>query len=150
MHAKLVHPSYPSIEYIDGLVQGCCNSIADTLELLQSCTKPSICLQILPWCTMVYLGHVAFLSYWLMQGALCVVTSWPDWFMMTPHFLSRVRSSNNGTHCTLRTILYVFSQNTCRAVQNAKPPWLIPPGQNAIFVNEMFCTLIKMSLKFVP
>ena len=28
--------------YIDGLVQDCSNSIADTLELLQSCTKPSI------------------------------------------------------------------------------------------------------------
>ena len=27
---------------IDGLVQDCSNSIADTLELLQSCTKPSI------------------------------------------------------------------------------------------------------------
>ena len=28
--------------YIDGLVQGCSNSIANALELLQSCTKPSI------------------------------------------------------------------------------------------------------------
>ena len=27
---------------IDGLVQNCSNSIADALELLQSCTKPSI------------------------------------------------------------------------------------------------------------
>ena len=30
------------VEYIDGLVQDCSNSIADALELLQSCTKPSI------------------------------------------------------------------------------------------------------------
>ena len=30
-------------EYIDGLVQDCSNSIANALELLQSCTKPSIC-----------------------------------------------------------------------------------------------------------
>ena len=29
--------------YIDGLVQDCSNSIANTLELLQSCTKPSTC-----------------------------------------------------------------------------------------------------------
>ena len=29
-------------EYIDGLVQDCSNSIANALELLQSCTKPSI------------------------------------------------------------------------------------------------------------
>ena len=28
--------------YIDGLAQDCCNSIANALELLQSCTKPSI------------------------------------------------------------------------------------------------------------
>ena len=28
---------------IDGLVQDCSNSIASTLELLLSCTKPSIC-----------------------------------------------------------------------------------------------------------
>ena len=28
--------------YIDGLVQDCNNSIANALELLQSCTKPSI------------------------------------------------------------------------------------------------------------
>ena len=27
---------------IDGLVQGCSNSIANTLELLQSCNKPLI------------------------------------------------------------------------------------------------------------
>ena len=31
------------ITYIDGLVQDCSNSIADALELLQSCTKSSIC-----------------------------------------------------------------------------------------------------------
>ena len=31
--------------YIDGLEQDCSNSIANALELLQSCTKPSICPQ---------------------------------------------------------------------------------------------------------
>ena len=31
--------------YIDGLVQDCRNSIANALELLQSCTKPSICVR---------------------------------------------------------------------------------------------------------
>ena len=29
-------------KYFDGLVQDCGNSIANALELLQSCTKPSI------------------------------------------------------------------------------------------------------------
>ena len=38
--------------YFDSLVQDCSNSIADALELLQSCTKPSI------WC---YCYDVVFL-----------------------------------------------------------------------------------------
>ena len=35
--------------YIDGLVQDCNNSIPDALELLQSCTKPSISSAALSW-----------------------------------------------------------------------------------------------------
>ena len=31
----------PGVDQIDGLVQDSSNSIADALELLQSCTKPS-------------------------------------------------------------------------------------------------------------
>ena len=31
------------IYYIDGLVQGCSISIANAMEILQSCTKSSIC-----------------------------------------------------------------------------------------------------------
>ena len=31
-----------SVEYIDGFVQDCSISIAKALEILQSCTKPSI------------------------------------------------------------------------------------------------------------
>ena len=38
------HTYQPQLCYnhIHGLVQGCSNSIANALELLQSCTKPSI------------------------------------------------------------------------------------------------------------
>ena len=32
----------PGQEYVDGLVQDCSNSIANALELLQSCAKPSM------------------------------------------------------------------------------------------------------------
>ena len=32
----------PILEHIDGLVQDCSNSIANALELLQSCTEPLI------------------------------------------------------------------------------------------------------------
>ena len=35
--------------YIDGLAQDCSNSIANALELLKSCTKPSICSYIAFW-----------------------------------------------------------------------------------------------------
>ena len=35
--------------YIDRLVQDCSNSIANSLELLQSCIKPSICKSIGAW-----------------------------------------------------------------------------------------------------
>ena len=31
-----------NLGYIDGLVQDCCNSSALAMELLQSCTKPSM------------------------------------------------------------------------------------------------------------
>ena len=34
---------FASNEYINGLVQACSNSSALTMEILQSCTKPSIC-----------------------------------------------------------------------------------------------------------
>ena len=33
----------PFLEYIEGLVQDCSNSIANALELQHYCTKPSIC-----------------------------------------------------------------------------------------------------------
>ena len=33
-----------SVTHIDGLVQDHNNSIANTLKLLQSCTKPSVCM----------------------------------------------------------------------------------------------------------
>ena len=32
-----------ALQHIDDLVQDCSNSIANALELLQSCTKPSMC-----------------------------------------------------------------------------------------------------------
>ena len=39
----VLHCIWMQMEYIDGLVQERCNSIANTLELRLSCTKPSIC-----------------------------------------------------------------------------------------------------------
>ena len=45
---------YSSPQYIHGLVQGCSISIASAMEILQSCTKPSICVRYstVQWCHM--------------------------------------------------------------------------------------------------
>ena len=43
MEQQQIFGKFPNLEFIiDGLVQDCSNSIANALELLQSCTKPSI------------------------------------------------------------------------------------------------------------
>ena len=39
---SLIRLAYKYCSYIDGLLQDCSNSIANALELLQSCTKPLI------------------------------------------------------------------------------------------------------------
>ena len=39
------HAFWTTVLYIDGLVQDCSISIADTVEILQSCTKPLICVE---------------------------------------------------------------------------------------------------------
>ena len=39
---KHMMDSFMVADHIDGLVQDCSNSIANALELLQSCSKPSI------------------------------------------------------------------------------------------------------------
>ena len=41
-HRDNLRPNRLNLNDIDGLVQDCSNSIANALELLQSCTKPSI------------------------------------------------------------------------------------------------------------
>ena len=40
----MMYVSLVSLQYIDGLAQDCSNSSGLAMELLQSCTKPSICL----------------------------------------------------------------------------------------------------------
>ena len=40
--ARQPEPKMPGSPYVDGLAQDCSNSIANALELLQSCTKPSM------------------------------------------------------------------------------------------------------------
>ena len=54
--------------HIDDLVQGCSNSIANALELLQSCTNPSIYslhLSVFYWCLVLISGYfsISFISF---------------------------------------------------------------------------------------
>ena len=41
-HISTIEIQKFSLKKVDGLVQDCSNSIANALELLQSCTKPSM------------------------------------------------------------------------------------------------------------
>ena len=50
-----IKPSLCFDKYIDGLVQDCSISIANALEILQSCTKPSICTA---WYRAIWMGYV--------------------------------------------------------------------------------------------
>ena len=52
---------------IDGLVQECSNSIAKALELLQSCTKPLICIQLLAEVP----DENVYKSMWFNNSILC-------------------------------------------------------------------------------
>ena len=63
--------------HIKGLVQDCSNSIANALELLQSCTKPSICDTILWYC---------LLSYWLLFVEINSAWPWQE-LMILPSAL---------------------------------------------------------------
>ena len=45
--------TFTKLHHFDGLVQDCSNSIANALELLQSCAKPSI----------LYLSHISHIKY---------------------------------------------------------------------------------------
>ena len=69
--------------YIDGLVQDCSNSIADALELLQSCTKPSICISCIV--------NAIVADHPMMQDAVrqeAIIWSICLWYDMTPLVLS--------------------------------------------------------------
>ena len=66
MHYSLYHHNWGYSQF-DGLVQDCSNSIANALELLQSCTKPLSYNNI----ESAYLSHgmtIILLSHWLIDS----------------------------------------------------------------------------------
>ena len=62
--------------YLDGLVQDCSISIANTLEILQSCTKPSTC----PQTPLTHWPLMTSYSFW---SKLIPVTAWS---LMAPSY----------------------------------------------------------------
>ena len=76
-------------KYFNDLVQGCCNSSALAMELLQSCTKPSIWKfldSFAPWGAHIMYGkYQCPLSHTMCHnlGHHCVGRTWPMWYTQT-------------------------------------------------------------------
>ena len=64
-----------AIYHIDGLVQDCSNSIANTLKLLQSCTKPSI-----------YWNYIKIIKVTILNSLCFVVVWWGHFTHILPLF----------------------------------------------------------------
>ena len=116
--------------HIDGLVQERHNSIANAMELCLSCTNPLIC-QAWMWRTNPLICQA---KMWLKISQCCGYW-WPDTNSCKGH-------------------LQAWQWAQMQKVNSS------PPGQNGrhfadsifrcIFMNEKFCTFIKISVKFVP
>ena len=66
-----------SVEHIDGLVQDCSNSSALAMELLQSCTKPSVwnqSVRTIVWRAMIYTNHMIMLKKY--TASLLIMYIW--------------------------------------------------------------------------
>ena len=113
--------------YIAGLVQDCSNSIANTLELLQSCTEPSIFSS--------HLGKVVCiltLTAWISEIIYQFVTcSYAIWMVSSYHKMSMTTgdrtnnrqnySNQQNTSFTAKQYLYVIVQK----VTSIHPPAII-------------------------
>ena len=135
----------PVAVYIDGLAQDCSNSIANALELLQSCTKPSICSLVLA----IQAGHWPGREF---QGTNCH-SSW------SYPVLSRVSSMNcdMGQYLdkagTMRIPMYYNDRSMHVEVfktnghpENWAGPVKFDPGQVKIMIDhirrEIFWTFL--------
>ena len=79
--------------YVDGLVQDCSNSIANALELLQSCTKPSM------WFLMCVCWSVRDLTWlcicsvwWMLWSVNCRQRQSPAW-LWHPNYIQLILMS---------------------------------------------------------
>ena len=79
-HDSSARPAWPNI---DGLVQDCSNSSALAMELLQSCTKPSIC----RLCTVLYIAFMATFSI-----LICIFS----WIKVFESWILRLLSHENA------------------------------------------------------
>ena len=90
------------------LVQDCSNSIANALELLQSCTKQSIVSQF-KWCVFL------ILSLWSVSDHLCIQTQWPTSVQhvgFTSVKPDRHTGGQTGSHAQIHTFQTVPAAGT--------------------------------------
>ena len=89
--------SSDSSDYIDDLVQDCSNSIATALDILQSCTKPSICL-------------IAFSVFGTWHVTLAASTSTLQW----RHNVLDSVSNHQPHHCLLKGLFRRRTKKTSK------------------------------------
>ena len=103
--------------YIDGLVQDCSNSIANAMEFLQSCTKPSV------YCDMNYVHktRVSLACSWLWAMHVCIEDQQCSWVLLfisccTLHCFFFLKKTISLYHS--KTILFcscvISSFDTCK------------------------------------
>ena len=120
--------------YIDGFVQDCSNSIADALELLQSCTKPSISTNTFTdvyWCILTSLALDGLINLICLRSP---VTSFDPWslYLMFSRWRGRFQVYDAKVKMLIRLFWHVWYY---------MPSWL--PKNNHVFLFYfVYCHLI--------
>ena len=91
--------------HIDCLVQDCSNSIVNILELLQSCTKPSICFNIISLCCR---WHGTMRSHAYVYSRDILLSGVPDFFDRSKILSGYDLSHYQVPHCIKSFLVFFF------------------------------------------
>ena len=129
----IVRILYISPSYMDGLVQGCSNSIVNALELLQSCTKPSI-----SWLWTSTAFQITYGRQWM-----CVVSHPPGSSVYTiPERFRHMRVTLKRKCLHFDEIFITGCTGSCQNDNFQCSQWLKFRQNDDIFVSVYFCTLL--------
>ena len=148
---------YPDIQvYIEGLLQDCSNSSALAIELLQSCTKPSIfmCQNLWPatWMEFKLRDHCGYgLSQWevLLYHVYNTFFHWPspytEWSLIPFPIYNSLTSNflHHNWNFNSNNILTHWGCNKIAAI-------LQTTFSKCTFLKENVLISIKISLKLIP